>query len=121
MVAIGSPVGGRWEVAVSMRTGSGRLRFFDGDEPRLRADGTPISRLLFLPAADCEIIDTWHSIGLRGTGSHDYSVTDVFVPAARSLSFREPPVERGPLYACPPSRCSAPRSRRSRSASHAMP
>jgi alkylation response protein AidB-like acyl-CoA dehydrogenase len=41
--------------------------------------------------------------GLRGTGSHDYCVTDVFVPAARSLSFREPPVEPGPLYAMPTS------------------
>jgi indole-3-acetate monooxygenase len=50
---------------------------------------------------DCEILDTWHSIGLRGTGSHDYAVSDVFVPAARSLSFREPPVEPGPLYAMP--------------------
>jgi alkylation response protein AidB-like acyl-CoA dehydrogenase len=58
-------------------------------------------RILFFPAAECEIIDTWHSIGLRGTGSHDYTVADVFVPAAHSLSFREPPVERGPLYAFP--------------------
>src|SRR5262249_33555394 len=58
-------------------------------------------RILFFPAADCEILDTWHSIGLRGTGSHDYTVTDVFVPATRSLSFREPPVEPGPLYTMP--------------------
>ena len=56
---------------------------------------------MFFPATDCEILDTWHSIGLRGTGSHDYTVTDVFVPAARSMSFREPPVEPGPLYARP--------------------
>jgi len=53
------------------------------------------------PAAECEILDTWHSIGLRGTGSHDYAVADVFVPTNRSLSLREPPVEQGPLYALP--------------------
>jgi alkylation response protein AidB-like acyl-CoA dehydrogenase len=39
--------------------------------------------------------------GLRGTGSHDFAVTDVFVPASHSSSFREPPVEPGPLYALP--------------------
>ena len=38
---------------------------------------------------------------MRGTGSHDYAVTDLFVPAARSLSFREPPSAPGPLYALP--------------------
>ena len=73
----------------------------DGDEPRLTADGYPVMRILFFPAAECDILDTWHSIGLRGTGSHDYAVNNVFVPAARSVSFREPPVERGPLYAFP--------------------
>jgi indole-3-acetate monooxygenase len=73
----------------------------DGNEPCLRPDGSPVTRILFLPADECEIIDTWHSIGLRGTGSHDYAVADVFVPGDRSLSFREPPVDRGPLYAMP--------------------
>ena len=73
----------------------------DGDQPRAMPDGTPVTRILFFPAADCEILDTWDSIGLRGTGSHDYAVADVFVPAARSLSFREPPAKPGPLYAMP--------------------
>jgi alkylation response protein AidB-like acyl-CoA dehydrogenase len=79
----------------------GGCRIFDGDQPRFGADGTPAVRILFFPAADCEILDTWQSVGLRGTGSHDYAVTDLFVPAARSLSFREPPVQTGPLYALP--------------------
>ena len=79
----------------------GGCRILDGEQPRLRPDGHPITRILFFPAADCEILDTWHSIGLRGTGSHDYAVADVFVPAARALSFRDPPVEPGPLYAIP--------------------
>jgi indole-3-acetate monooxygenase len=79
----------------------GGCRIMDGDQPRLRPDGTPATRILFFPAADCEILDTWHSIGLRGTGSHDYTVSNVFVPAVRSLSFKEPPVKHGPLYAMP--------------------
>ena len=60
-----------------------------------------MTRILFFPTAECEIIDTWDSIRLCGTGSHDYAVRDVFVPAERSLSFREPPVQAGPLYAMP--------------------
>ena len=100
----GYRVTGRWQLGSGCQHANwivGGCRIMDGAEPRLRADGTPFSRILFFPAETCEIIDTWDSIGLRGTGSHDYSVTDVFVPAARSLSFREPPVEPGPLYAMP--------------------
>jgi alkylation response protein AidB-like acyl-CoA dehydrogenase len=100
----GYRVTGRWPLGSGCQHSAwivGGCRVLDEGQPRLGADGAPIMRLLFFPAADCEILDTWHSIGLRGTGSHDYTVTDVFVPAARSLSFREPPVERGPLYALP--------------------
>jgi alkylation response protein AidB-like acyl-CoA dehydrogenase len=100
----GYRVTGRWPLGSGCQHSSwivGACRILDGDEPRYGADGTPITRILFFPAAECEILDTWHSIGLRGTGSHDYAVTDVFVPAARSLSFREPPVQAGPLYAVP--------------------
>lgn len=40
-------------------------------------------------------------MGMRGTGSHDFAVRDVFVPAAHTVSLREAPVEPGPLYAFP--------------------
>ena len=100
----GYRVTGRWPLGSGCQHSSwivGGCRILDGAEPRCGADGTPTTRLLFFPAAECEILDTWLSIGLRGTGSHDYTVTDVFVPAARSLSFREPSVQAGPLYAVP--------------------
>jgi alkylation response protein AidB-like acyl-CoA dehydrogenase len=100
----GYRVNGRWPLGSGCQHSAwivGGCRILDGDQPRLRPDGTPVIRILFFPAADCEIFDTWHSIGLRGTGSHDYAVANVFVPAAHSLSFREPPTEVGALYAMP--------------------
>ena len=36
---------------------------------------------------DCEIIDNWDVLGMRGTGSNDISATDVFVPTARTFPF----------------------------------
>ena len=34
--------------------------------------------MVYLPREGCEIIDTWNVMGMRGTGSHDISVTDVY-------------------------------------------
>lgn len=42
-------------------------------------------RVCFFPAADVEFHDTWHSVGMRGTGSLDISVDDVFVPEERTV------------------------------------
>jgi 3-hydroxy-9,10-secoandrosta-1,3,5(10)-triene-9,17-dione monooxygenase len=54
------------------------------------ADGRPIDfRTFLLPAADYTIEDVWDTVGLRGTGSNDILVDDVFVPAYRSLSFND--------------------------------
>jgi alkylation response protein AidB-like acyl-CoA dehydrogenase len=62
----------------------------------------PATRVLLLPASECELHDTWSVSGLRGTGSHDFSVTDRFVPAARSLALGvDRPRHPGALYAFP--------------------
>jgi len=53
-------------------------------------EGTPIDfRTFLLPRADYEIVDVWDTIGLRGTGSNDIVVKDVFVPEYRTLSFMD--------------------------------
>jgi alkylation response protein AidB-like acyl-CoA dehydrogenase len=68
---------------------------------RLAADDPDVT-LCFFPADEVEIIDTWHTSGLRGTGSHDIAVEGVLVPTGRSVSlFSGEPVEDGPLYRFP--------------------
>ena len=64
--------------------------------------GRPETRLLFVPAVQCRIHDTWHVTGLRGTGSHDYSVKGATVPAAYSVDvLADRPTRRERLYAFP--------------------
>jgi indole-3-acetate monooxygenase len=46
-----------------------------------------MTRTCLAPAEHWEIRDTWHTLGLRGTGSHHVALTDVFVPDANVLEF----------------------------------
>jgi alkylation response protein AidB-like acyl-CoA dehydrogenase len=48
--------------------------------PQLRPDGGPVVRTLLFPKASASLTDIWHVIGLRGTASDSYTVTDLFVP-----------------------------------------
>jgi alkylation response protein AidB-like acyl-CoA dehydrogenase len=43
--------------------------------------------MVYFPKESCEVIDNWDVLGMRGTGSHDISATDVFVPASRTFPF----------------------------------
>jgi alkylation response protein AidB-like acyl-CoA dehydrogenase len=70
--------------------------------PELVDGKRPDIHLLFFPAADVEIHDTWHVAGLNGTGSHDIAVRDLFVPDAHAVSLISGvPRESGPLYRFP--------------------
>jgi indole-3-acetate monooxygenase len=55
-----------------------------------------------LPTEQLQILDTWHTLGLRGTGSHDTVADEVFVPDARVVSIFDGPVIDRPLYRFPP-------------------
>jgi alkylation response protein AidB-like acyl-CoA dehydrogenase len=48
-------------------------------------DAPPERRWLLIPREDFEIVDDWHTIGLRGTGSKTVVFDDVFIPEYHSL------------------------------------
>jgi alkylation response protein AidB-like acyl-CoA dehydrogenase len=61
----------------------------------------PPIRMMVLPAIDVEIKDTWSVSGLCGTGSHDFVVNDLFVPAERSFTLWDEPCLDVPLLRIP--------------------
>jgi alkylation response protein AidB-like acyl-CoA dehydrogenase len=86
----GYRVTGHWFFASGCMHSSalhGACKVFDGDKPRLRPNGDHEVRMAyFYPKSVARIIDTWDVSGLRGTGSHDIEVNDLFVPDERTFS-----------------------------------
>jgi alkylation response protein AidB-like acyl-CoA dehydrogenase len=71
---------------------------WDGDRPLRTAAGVPKMRSFLVPVENVTIEDTWLVLGMRGTGSQDFKVRDVFVAQSHSFSNAEPPTQSGPLY-----------------------
>jgi alkylation response protein AidB-like acyl-CoA dehydrogenase len=71
-------------------------------EPQSAPEARPQLRMAYVPKGSYRVIDTWYVGGLRGTGSHDIAVEDVFVPAERTYSFADPAYLDRPLYRMPP-------------------
>ena len=71
--------------------------------PVMDAAGVPVTRQCMVRLSQCEILDTWYTTGLRGTGSNDLLVKDVFVGAEQTFSFQDKDLIKrtGPLYAFP--------------------
>jgi alkylation response protein AidB-like acyl-CoA dehydrogenase len=98
----GYKLSGRWPLASGSHHGKwlGTVSMvFDGDTPLMDAHGAPDFKSMFLPRQDCELLDTWHSLGMRGTGSTHFTVKDAFVPEKRTFSvFTGRPQVKGALY-----------------------
>src|SRR5688572_21138662 len=78
-----------------------RAEVLENGQLRLQ-DGQPEQLYLFVPATEAELLDTWHVRGMRGTGTYHFAVSDVFVPAGRTvLQVGAPLLETGPLFQIP--------------------
>ena len=74
---------------------------FENDAPVMTEHGPEIHHVS-LPVREGEVVDTWHVSGLRGTGSNDFAVNDVFVPEQHVWSLFDPSGHRPePLYQMP--------------------
>lgn len=86
----GYRVTGHWFFASGCMHSSalhGACKVFDGEQPRLRPNGDQEIRMCyFCPKSGARIIDTWDVSGMRGTGSHDIEVNDLFVPDEHTFS-----------------------------------
>jgi len=105
-VAGGFVVDGRWSFASGISHSAwwnaGCLVVRDGSsDPDVTRPSAPEPWLVFFPAADGELIDNWDVSGLRGTGSHDYAVSGLFVPEAYAIPFSAAPLAPGALYRLP--------------------
>ena len=75
------------------------IMVMDGDRPRLRPDGRPDWRFAFFPRDRATVIDTWDSLGLRGTGSHDVVVSGLVLPEVHTaMPMFDLPRHDGPLW-----------------------
>jgi alkylation response protein AidB-like acyl-CoA dehydrogenase len=98
-------VNGHWRWA----SGSWNCQWLNGGcsivedgKVRLLPNGTPEVRAMIFPRADVELVDTWHTMGLAGTGSVDMKVTGARVPKSRTVSLMaDKPRADGALFVFP--------------------
>ena len=85
----GYRVNGRWTFGSGCQESSwmlGSFQILDDGEPRRRPDGSAMYWRGVFPRAEAEIVPgSWDVAGLRGTGSFDWTVKDVFLPERRTM------------------------------------
>jgi alkylation response protein AidB-like acyl-CoA dehydrogenase len=106
-VAVAAPggfvVNGQWPLASGSYPHSwviAHAMILEDGKPKMGPMG-PDMRLLLLPADQAEFLDTWDSVGLRGSASHDFVLKDVFVPEDRTGSLFAPSSFDTPIHHLP--------------------
>ena len=107
----GYRVNGRWTFGSGCQESSwmlGSFQILDDGEPRRRPDGGAMYWRGVFARAEAEIVPgSWDVAGLRGTGSFDWTVKDVFLPERRSMVHAGIPLDNqwsrwpGGTYALP--------------------
>jgi alkylation response protein AidB-like acyl-CoA dehydrogenase len=98
----GYRLSGRWSFGSGVNHSdwvmSGAFVFADG-KPYASPDGSNPheSRQFLVPRSDVDVLDNWDTTGLCGSGSSDYTMTDVYVPEEHTLTFDTVKGTPGPL------------------------
>jgi alkylation response protein AidB-like acyl-CoA dehydrogenase len=71
---------------------------YEKGAPVVKSKGSPVTCGMLTPASAVEVIDNWHTTGMRGTGSSDYRVKDLFVPERFLFNLRPPARREGILW-----------------------
>ncbi len=98
----GYRVSGAWQFG----SGTGHSEYvcagflpMEGGDMVLAEDGMPVMMVAVVPRDEVKFTDGWHVQGLKGTGSYNYELADVYVPACRTYPlFTREPQRGGPLY-----------------------
>lgn len=102
----GFDVTGRWPFASGSSHATwfaAECKIYDGEELRRDADGNERTKMLFVPASEVTVHDTWDTLGLRGTASNDFSCEHAFVPEGRGFQVLvDPPQHEWALYRAEP-------------------
>jgi alkylation response protein AidB-like acyl-CoA dehydrogenase len=104
LVAGGYRVSGRFHFASGCQHASLMAcgcTVYENGAPRLHGRH-PEFRVMLVPMSKVTIVDVWDTTGMRGTGSNDISVDNIFVPFEESPNMAETPNCSAPLYAFPP-------------------
>jgi alkylation response protein AidB-like acyl-CoA dehydrogenase len=106
----GYRVTGRWSFGSGCQESSwmlGSFQILDDGKPRRRDDGGIFWRGVFPKHETTIVADSWDVAGMRGTGSFDWTVDDVFLPEHRSMIHAGAPLDNqwskwpGTTYALP--------------------
>jgi len=96
----GYRVSGRWSFGSGCTHADviiGGCLVTSGGQPVMTGQG-PLSTIIAAPASSFEVLDTWHSTGLAGSGSNDYQTRDLFVPEAHTFDLAAASRRPEPLY-----------------------
>lgn len=98
----GLRLNGRWSFASGIRHCNWVLagaRLLDADDQQRRFEhGAPMISAVAVPAEQLEIEDSWHVMGLQGTGSSHHRMHDLFVPDAFQMPFGGTNPRRGSAW-----------------------
>ena len=76
-------------------------RLIDDRGPVTDDAGNPVTRVAVVPVAAGIVLNTWTTLGMRGTASNDAEFADVFVPSSHTYTRGDPAYYDGPLYSPP--------------------